>query len=293
MRDEGEAAAAGADYNADEDDDDLEISTLRPQRDPGYLRRGQAQHNVPHIRATRAWQALTVVGVLALLGIALSRSFLPSSTPAAPFSTPVPAGQVSATETPPSSQPPTPAPPLAAPTAVPGVVAGRTPAQAPASCGGQPAALTFLGPPWTTQAIGHQPVQLSGFDGPYPTARLGPEAAANAYGWTAPHTAFGWPAPIGVALVPNVQGPVILSGRDLQTGYPLWFGLVEAGVWDAPLQVTPRLTLDPAHPPVPAGGNAATAVFWYGYLFFPSAGCYTLTASWPGGGWRVTVSAGR
>jgi hypothetical protein len=133
---------------------------------------------------------------------------------------------------------------------------------------------------------------LGGFIGRYATMPLGPAASDMAYGWTAPYSRYGWPAPIGLVLQSGAAGPVTLSGWDSHTGYPLWFGFITAGEWGAPKQVVPVFTLDPAHPSVPVGGWTSTERFWYGYAFVPGAGCYTLAASWPGGGWRVTVSAG-
>ena len=55
----------------------------------------------------------------------------------------------------------------------------------------------------------------------------------------------------------------------------------------------PAYVLDPANPSVPAGGASDNEVFWYGYVFLPGAGCYTISASWPGGGWQALVSAGQ
>jgi hypothetical protein len=136
-------------------------------------------------------------------------------------------------------------------------------------------------------------VTLSGFVGSQATLRLGQEAAAKAYDWRAPYTQYGWPAPIGLVLQSDFTGPVTLSGEDTLTGNPLWFGFIVAGNWGAPERITPEYVLDPANPPVPAGGATDTETFWYGYVFLPSAGCYTISASWLGGGWQAIVSAGQ
>ncbi len=148
------------------------------------------------------------------------------------------------------------------------------------------------GPPWGSESVGRDPVLLSGFNGSYPTLRLGPAAVANAYQWQAPYTRYGWPAPIGLILKSGFTGPVTLSGADPRTGHPLWFGLVVAGVWGAPDKILPTYSLDPVNPLIPAGGATDAEKFWYGYIFLPGAGCYTVAASWPGGGWQATISAG-
>jgi hypothetical protein len=187
---------------------------------------------------------------------------------------------------------PAPAPPLIAPTPVPGVSGVPTLGPAPTSCDAEPPALTNDFPP-QEQAIGHSPVLLGGFIGPYAKLSLGPSASAMAYNWAAPYTPYGWPAPVGLILRGQISGPVTLSGSDPRTGHPLWFGFVVAGEWGPPTQVVPRFVLDPAHPSPPAGGLTDTETFWYGYAFLPGAGCYTLDATWPGGSWHILVSAGR
>jgi hypothetical protein len=57
--------------------------------------------------------------------------------------------------------------------------------------------------------------------------------------------------------------------------------------------VTSGYLLNPQSMYVPAGGEDAAGDFWYGYMFFPQAGCYQITAAWPGGSWSFVVSAGR
>src|SRR5262249_24024190 len=118
--------------------------------------------------------------------------------------------------------PPTPAAPLRAPTPVPGVSGVPTPDAAPTSCSAEPPAPTADCPP-QEQAIGHSPVLVGGFIGPYAKLLLGPSASAMAYRWAAPYTPYGWPAPIGLILRGQISGPVTLSGSDPRTGHPLWF----------------------------------------------------------------------
>jgi hypothetical protein len=273
--------SAGRDENADA----LELTELRPRGDtPAWRRR---------ILGPGLFLLVAVLLVAVLAGGPLAGAPI-ALTPTPPATaTIVP---LLPTETVSAALPPAPAPPLAAPTALPGLsgMSGMPVlAPAPARCGGEPPALTAGGPPHWGQAIGRAPVLLGGFIGPYATMPLGPAASAMAYGWTAPYTPFGWPAPIGLVLRAGFGGgSVTLSGWDPRTGYPLWFGFITAREWGAPQHVVPAFTLDPAHPSVPAGGWTAGETFWYGYAFLPGAGCYTLAAAWPGGGWQVTISAG-
>lgn len=177
-------------------------------------------------------------------------------------------------------------------------------ALAPARCAATAPSLSHVGPPHWGAAIGHAPVWLGGASGAYPTMRLGPAATANAYSWNAPYTQFGWPAPIGLVLQSGFIEPVLLSGWDVHDSQSVVsFGFVVAGGWGAPSYVSPSYQFYPSNSAVPVGGEDATDVFWYGYAFFPHAGCYQLIASWPAsagpgsiwpaGNWQAIVSVGR
>jgi hypothetical protein len=259
--------------------DEPEITDLRPR----HMRSGSGRIRPPR-PAAWPWRRLALGVSLLLLAVLLSR--LPLVHDAL-------GGLARATTSPTASPAATAVVTLATPTALPGGVPALGPA--PARCAGPPPALTHVGPPQADSAVGRTPVWVGGFSGPYATLRLGPAASANAFGWAAPYTQYGWPAPIYLVLqAPSVvAGPVTLAGWDPRDGHPLYFGFVQAGVWGAPTQVVPAFTLDPAHPSIPAGGADGTVYFWYGYAFLPGAGCYTLAASWPGGTWQVTVSAGQ
>ncbi|HEY7984739.1 MAG TPA: hypothetical protein VID73_11260 [Ktedonobacterales bacterium] len=271
--------------------DGPEITDLRPPRTPA-----RAAPGVRLLRGVWARGRLALGLLLVLLLALLVHALLADGRalrvliPAAP--TLVTDGP-EPTETVSAAPPPAPLPPLAAPTAVPGAAGTPALGPAPASCGAEPPPLTPGGPPLWGEAIGRAPVLLGGFIGPYATMPLGPAASTMAYGWKAPHTQYGWPAPIGLVLrAANPPGPVTLAGWDVRTGHPLWFGFITAGQWGPPARVVPSITLDPAHPAVPAGGWTGEERFWYGYAFLPGAGCYVLSATWPGGAWRATVSAG-
>ncbi|MGO8947043.1 MAG: hypothetical protein ACLQUY_05145 [Ktedonobacterales bacterium] len=265
-------------------EDELEVTDLHPRR-----RRARGVTRLPGLPIRAGQRLILGLGLVLLVAVLLAGSLSGGAVwrglaraPEAPTSTEVaiPTEAVSV-----SLPPPPGATQL-------GSSGGALLSPAPASCSGTPPALTDVGPLGWAEAIGRAPVLVDGFIGPSATLTLGPAASANAYGWTAPYSLYGWPAPIILLVHSGVTGPVTLSGWDVRTGYPLWFGLVVAGEWGAPQHIVPTLGLDPAHPAIPAGGWTGMEQFWWGYAFLPGAGCYTLAASWPGGSWRITVSAG-
>ena len=271
------------------DDDELQVSDLRPPDERGP-RTGLG--SLDHLLRARAWRWAPLIVSVALLA-ALALSFLPQRDDllrrlAAIGRTPTPIVESSiqieqSIEVgPPPAATTTlltpPAPPLD---------------RAPAMCDTTTPALTHVGPPDWGAAIGRSPVWLARVSGAYPTLRLGQAARDAAYGWTAPYTQYGWPSPIGLVLKSDFNQPVRLMGWNDSTGEVVSFGFIQAGIWGAPLYVSPVYTLDPASQTVPAGGSDNTGTFWYGYGFFPSAGCYVISASWQGGSWKAIVSAGR
>lgn len=104
------------------------------------------------------------------------------------------------------------------------------------------------------------------------------------------HTSYGWPLHVLLLVSRSFTPPVItLSGRDLHTGYTLWL-TADTNVPNMPAP-TPTVTIDPS------GLNSFTSDghwrIWFGVLYVPGAGCYTLQASWLAGGWTVHFAAGR
>jgi hypothetical protein len=272
-----------------EDGADLEVTDLRPAGERG---RGAGQDSSRRVLLKRAWRWGALAVSLALLG-ALIVSALPAggdllralqrlgraATPTATVVSSVQIGaEIDQTSIPTTIIQTPPAPSLAA---------------APDSCAATAPTLTHVGPPHWGAAIGRAPVWLSNMSGTYPTLRLGSQASANAYGWDAPYTQFGWPAPIGLVLENGFQGPVRLTGWNVNTSEAVSFGFVQAGEWGAPRYISPDYTLNPVSGTIPAGGSDPSGVFWYGYAFVPRAGCYVIAASWPGGSWKATVSSGR
>jgi hypothetical protein len=271
--------------------DELEISDLQPPR-VGNTGTKQMLVSLPSLRP-RQRLALSVSLVLllaiVLVGVASGRADLWRlvAAQAAPTPTATPRGNVVIISTVISSGL------LLLPTPLPGVSGVPAVGPAPATCGKSPPPLTEDGPPTVGKAIGKAPVLVGGFTGSYATLRLDTGARA-ALGWTAPYTIYGWPAPIALIAHNGMQpGLITLTGTDPRTQYPLWFGLVPSGSHTVPAVIAPKLTLDPANPSVSPGGWSDGETFWYGYIFLPREGCYTLTATWPGGGWSFDVSAGK
>lgn len=123
-------------------------------------------------------------------------------------------------------------------------------------------------------AFGGAPLWLSGFDN-------SAQRVVHFYKVPPrPLTPRGWIW--RVLLVTNLRyvGPVTVTG-DGPSG-PLLF------TQDARTVMT-SLTLDTRSPASVLNGWGD----WATYIYLPKPGCYDVQAMWPGGGWRVTFSAGR
>ena len=101
----------------------------------------------------------------------------------------------------------------------------------------------------------------------------------------APRTMDGWRIKVLWLIAPDVSTPVSLSGHNVETGAPLRFAIGGA----APATDTP--VLDPAHPAIPVQDERWKE--FPSYLYFASAGCYVLTASWSGGSWELGFGLGQ
>jgi hypothetical protein len=114
-----------------------------------------------------------------------------------------------------------------------------------------------------------------------------PSRATAALGELSPsdYTPFGWPVQMLVLVKPDFTQTITIVGRDLRTGYALWL----AG--DQNETATPTFTIDPSQPH--GGTSDGQWSIWFGVLYLPGAGCYTLQASWTGGSWTVHFAAGR
>jgi hypothetical protein len=96
----------------------------------------------------------------------------------------------------------------------------------------------------------------------------------------------GWPVKVLWVVEPGTLTPVTLSGHNAVTDAPVRFKI--GGVHNP---ATESAVLDPKHPAIPVQDGR-----WKEFpsdLYFPSAGCYVLTASWAGGSWQMGFGFGR
>lgn len=159
----------------------------------------------------------------------------------------------------------------------------------PANCP-QGSPLVDFDPTAITPGIGGPDVWLVAgtFDGahvPAPRPR-----ATLAIGSLRPsdYTSLGWPIQVMVLIKFGFIQPIILTGRDLRTGYSLWLS-PDANNPGSSAEATPTATIDPSQLPSSTGHWH----IWFGVLYLPGAGCDTLRASWPTGGWTINFAAGR
>ncbi|HEY6407357.1 MAG TPA: hypothetical protein VIY29_07815 [Ktedonobacteraceae bacterium] len=131
--------------------------------------------------------------------------------------------------------------------------------------------------------VGKAPIWATGFSGHYATLHLYPiPVSVPAF----PNT-FGWTASMLFSVPNGYTSPITLNGADIHSGASLLF---QVDATQDPLAV---LTLDPSQPTVNQGNAAANQeVSWSVTVYFPAAGCYFLSASWPGGHWTMNFAAG-
>lgn len=116
------------------------------------------------------------------------------------------------------------------------------------------------------------------FQGPHAVAHLGPMG-------TSAYTMYGWPIAVQILIKYDFTQPVTLTANDLESGYPLWFANNDG------TSATPSLTIESQS--VNASTSDGQWVIWFGMLYVPGAGCYSVVSSWPGGGWTAHFAAGR
>ncbi len=126
--------------------------------------------------------------------------------------------------------------------------------------------------------LGGGKVWFDGIDGPHAVIHFTGEEGTFPYGWTRKLVWEVGPPPVGL---------VTIRGESLRTHQPLWFQLNDQD------PIVTSLVLDPQHSNHPVSVVDLNWAEWGSYLFVPAAGCYTLSASWPGGQWRIFFAAGR
>ena len=130
--------------------------------------------------------------------------------------------------------------------------------------------------------IGQSPVWLTGFDGPRATVHL--------QGFSEPvaHNIYGWPILIQLMVAKNFTQPVTLTGSNLGSGPTIFFAFYPGErPMDSLILGTQQSIINPIQPE--PGQKAA----WIATMFLFGAGCYYLTASWPGGSWTIHFAAGK
>lgn len=151
----------------------------------------------------------------------------------------------------------------------------------PATCP-QGAALVPFDTATIIPGIGGKDVWIVGpFSGPRATAHLAPIGSTD-------YTPLGWPLQIQVAIVSTATQPIMLTGRDVRTGYPLWF---QASTPEPVALATPALTIDPMQ--LQSSTGDGKWLLWFGVLYLPGASCYQLQSAWAGGGWTINLAAGQ
>ena len=108
---------------------------------------------------------------------------------------------------------------------------------------------------------------------------------------TSDHTQYGWGHTLLWVVATPVQGAVTIHGVNLQTGAPV----SPDAEYAEPSSTPTALILNPNDPAV-VSQNSNRDDQWTqfpGGLTIPGAGCYGLSATWPGGSWHLTFAAGR
>lgn len=97
-----------------------------------------------------------------------------------------------------------------------------------------------------------------------------------------PYEGHGWLRKVLWLVRRSTTVPITVMGQRVDDGSQLWFAYPD------PARQATSLVLDPAAPDGQHGD-------WYeyrGYFVTPAAGCYRLSAAWPGGGWEVDFRVG-
>lgn len=163
-----------------------------------------------------------------------------------------------------------PSSPLASPAS-----AQRQLGPAPADCPSSGPLLQRV-PPWGL-LLGGSPVWGSFY--------LQPQRSTDVMRSPRPHLGpRGWGVKVLWLVEPSARQTATVAGRTAIGDQTVWFGPANA-------REGSTLRLDPAQP-----GTSTRRQGWIAFpsnVYFPRAGCYTFTATWPGGSWSVTFGYGR
>jgi len=275
-------------------DDAFEVTSLRPPApDSGRQLRSVAPGRLRPLRrlagrmSARGWRRLAA-GAALIVTLAIILGMIPGVAqgiagafgPSRPAqTTPAPSGQsgfLSLTLTRgPTGPTPTPNP-------TPDTATSPYPADCPDGITTMSSATPFTG------TAGAGPVWFGSFK-----SLAGQPAAVQLTDLVSPVSQYGRPIQAVLFIRSDTHGPVTLSGVNVNGGRPLWFSFVAIGNGRDPTPgaKTPatEFSFTPQRP------SPGVPTFWYasyGTLYLPGAGCYAVSAHWPGGGWRVTFAAG-
>jgi hypothetical protein len=155
---------------------------------------------------------------------------------------------------------------------------------APADCPSSAATPDVGGPPNEfTYAVGGPDVWVDGFDSPRAVTSITRDSTGSYAQW-------GWPVAIGLVLKDPFNAAVTLAAHDATTNAPLWWAFLANDSYTVPAAT---FTIDPQQDQGLNWSSDSVSKWWDGALYLPGAGCYTLRASWPGGGWTATFAAGQ
>jgi hypothetical protein len=123
------------------------------------------------------------------------------------------------------------------------------------------------------EGIGGDPAWAIGFGGP---------EATLSFNLDDPYHDHGWLRKVLWLLRRTAADPVTVTGTRLDDASRLWFDYGDPGTQET------TLVLDPAAP----DGQQGDWFEYRGYFVVPAAGCYHLTAAWPGSGLELDFRAG-
>lgn len=267
------------------DDLHIEVSDLRhePLSDTEKVPWHRQRMQVPRPLAAAVLAVLLVL--LVLVGTPIGSALLalvPHAVPTPTSVTVIDITITTATITTPTPSP-FPTPTLIAP------VVGPVPANCPPST-----RLVAFAPDTVIPGVGGSGVWLIGFFGPGNNSMMGQPATARMGGLLpSDYTRVGWPVQVQLLIKIDMTQTITIRGKDLRTGYNLWLS-ADANNPGAIDEATPFATIDANEYSSLSRTSDAQWKIWFGVLYLPGAGCYTLQANWPGGnGWTVNFAAGR
>ena len=98
----------------------------------------------------------------------------------------------------------------------------------------------------------------------------------------APRTHFGYRVKVLWIMAPSQDKPVSVTAANIHTGAPVFFDVEDVAQHDVAVSLDPRR----------GSGEGAWKEF-PSYMYFDSASCFEITASWTDGSWRLVFGLGR